>query len=218
MKLFFIGFNKTGTSTYYELFKTILQSTHNIEWCEVSNNNDKKSFMEYFKRYDCYSDGQLANYQRLDDYFPESKFILNTRGLYDWLFSLIKHIENLRKTRITIHDNWYISKEYINSNDKMDIIIKWIKKRNKYHKKCIKYFTYRSNFLILNINDKNLYTKLSDFTKLPISNENIVANEGSSSFTDDEIITIKDLIIKAFEKLNIKEEDYNIDTFLDYID
>ena len=40
---------------------------------------------------DCYSDGQLANFRRLDNSFTNCLFILNTRKLYDWLFSLVEH-------------------------------------------------------------------------------------------------------------------------------
>ena len=74
-KYFVIGFNKTATSTFHNLFlENNLTSQHTTRW-----NTDK---------YECFSDnGHLNNYKKLDLKYENSIFILNVRELDKWLIS-----------------------------------------------------------------------------------------------------------------------------------
>ena len=116
-KYFVIGFNKTATSTFHNLFlKNNLTSQHTTKW-----NTDK---------YACFSDnGNLNNYKELDLKYENSIFILNIRELDKWLISRFKH--GLRNKQ-----NW----AYPYTREKC---IRWIKDREKYHMEILDYFTER---------------------------------------------------------------------------
>lgn len=85
-KIFVIGFNKTATSSFHELFLSNgLKSQHEGVW-----QTDK---------YDCFSDNpELNNYKELYKNYPNSIFILNTRGLNSWLLSRAMHCQYHKQT------------------------------------------------------------------------------------------------------------------------
>lgn len=85
-KIFVIGFNKTATSTFHQLFLSNgLKSQHEGVW--------------QIDKYDCFSDNpELNNYKELYKNYPNSIFILNTRGLYSWLLSRAMHCEYRKQT------------------------------------------------------------------------------------------------------------------------
>ena len=79
-KYFVIGFNKTATTTFHNLFlKNNLTSQHSTRW-----NTDK---------YACFSDnGPVNNYKELDLKYENSIFILNVRELDKWLISRLSMV------------------------------------------------------------------------------------------------------------------------------
>lgn len=86
-KIFVIGFNKTGTTSFHDLFiKYGLTSQHNIKW-NIDN-------------YQCFCDGLHNNgkYKNYYEKYPNSLFILNTRPLYNWLKSRSNHCFIHKKT------------------------------------------------------------------------------------------------------------------------
>ena len=91
-KIFVIGSNKTGTTSFHNLFlKQGLKSQHDLIW----KLND----------YQCFSDGiydSSANniYKNCHATFPNSLFILNTRPLSDWLYSRANHCCLLRTSKM----------------------------------------------------------------------------------------------------------------------
>ena len=78
-KYFVIGFNKTATSTFHNLFsQNNLKSQHASKW-----NTDN---------YTCFSDnGDLNDYEALDPKYENAIFILNVREIAKWLISRFKH-------------------------------------------------------------------------------------------------------------------------------
>ncbi len=210
MKIFFIGFNKTGTSTYHKLFGKLMMSNHSCDWPKKSHSLDDDKFINFFSEWDCYSDGELCNFKRLDLHFKNSLFILNTRNLYDWIYSRIKHIYRHfpQKAPGTLGSEWH---KY---DDKSNIIKLWILRRNNYYKEVLNYFKNKNNFIMIDIYSKNLKYELSNFTGLNI--KTIV----KSNIRDKELDLVKTFkkdIIKAFELLGIKKEDYNTIGFINYI-
>ena len=206
-KFFFIGFNKTGTSTYHNTLSPYIRSTHNIKWPKKSRNAKN---LDYFKKFDCYSDGELADFKRLAEAFPDANFILNTRGLYSWIYSRIKHIYR----NYPGGAKGWMAREWHSYSDKSKIIKLWITRRNNYYRKVLRYFHNRTNFKLLNISDKNLKGKLESFTGFPIKkvvNSNIQHKDLPvvQGFTPD--------IYKAFMSLGIKEEDYNTPNLIIYV-
>jgi hypothetical protein len=123
-KIFTIGFNKTGTTSIHHLYEKMgFNSHHGMQWRDCDNFG--KLLM-----HDCFSDGIPwdKDYQILDNYFPNAKFILQVRDLDKWVYSNIRHYEGLKKR------NKF--KKEIN----VDLITKLITYRNQYHIDVLSYF------------------------------------------------------------------------------
>ena len=150
-KVFAIGFNKTGTSSLHQLFKSLGRpSYHGTEWRSGTNR-------KLLNSYDCFSDDIPENLSGLDYLYPGSKFILQVRDLDSWVFSRLAHIER-RKTvdGYAIGNEWDTSKKAVKS---------WILKRNRYHLFVLDYFTNRpEDLLVLNfIRDEFAVEKIVQF-------------------------------------------------------
>ena len=89
-KIFFIGSNKTCTSTFHEtLIDAGIKSRHNPRWCAHSIAENK----EFFEEWDAFSDGRgNGNLEWLDKTF-NSFFVFNTRNIKDWAVSRWNHAE-----------------------------------------------------------------------------------------------------------------------------
>lgn len=159
MKVFCIGFNKTGTSSIHSLFiqlgKTSFHGLYN-EW---------KSDDPRFSQYQCFSDGERHNFRELDKAFPGSKFVLTSRGLSDWLVSRIRHTE----IRRTVNKTGWMRKEY-ESNPQL-AVKNWIDRRAPYFSSVCSYFENRPDDLLkLNIcdspNQQNEVLRLLEFLNI----------------------------------------------------
>ena len=163
-KIFFIGFNKTGTMTYNAILKQNgFNGYHYTKWASLSNTGDYESLDNIIKRYDVFSDGEKPNYKRLDTTYPGSLFILNTRDLKKWLQSRIKHVyrEYPKNAKCWMWCN------YIQDPDAC--IKNWIQQRLDYHYEVRQYFKDRPNdFMVLDIDDPEKITKLSEFIGIPL--------------------------------------------------
>ena len=133
-KYFVIGFNKTATCTFHNLFiKNNLTSQHiHTKW-----DTDK---------YQCFSDNGENfpnNYRELDLKYKNSIFILNVRQLDNWLISRFKN--GLRKKN---NSHWL----YPFTNEDQPNYKRceeWIYKREKYHLEILDYFSKRPNKIII---------------------------------------------------------------------
>jgi hypothetical protein len=144
-KIFCIGFNKTGTTSLHELFKEFgLKSWHGF----YSHIYDTQVTAPLFSRYQCFSDGELHDFQLLDRTFSGSKFILTTRRFDDWLVSRIRHVELRRATGMT----GPMRREYEASPP---VAVKaWIEDRLRHHGQAAEYFAGRSkDLLVINLCD-----------------------------------------------------------------
>ena len=93
MKIFCIGFNKTGTKTLHCWLEWVgIKSTHNVEWPQRTRELSDEQLMKYLAPHDAYSDGEMADFRRLSRLYPESIFLLNTRSMKSWLESRVKHV------------------------------------------------------------------------------------------------------------------------------
>ncbi len=153
MKVFCIGFNKTGTSSIHSLFiqlgKTSFHGMYN-EW----NTDDPR-----FNQFQCFSDGERHDFRNLDKAFPGSKFILTSRRLDDWLISRIRHIE----IRRTVNKTGWMREEY--ESDPQRAIQHWIDRRAPYFASVSKYFAKRPDDL-LKINICDSVDKNKDVARL----------------------------------------------------
>jgi hypothetical protein len=144
-KVFCIGFNKTGTTSLHRLLTAFgLKSWHGF----YSHIYDTQVEAPLFQQYQCFSDGELHDFQLLDRSFPGSKFILTTRPFDEWLVSRIRHVENRR----IVGGTGPMRREYDASPS---VAVKaWIEDRLRHHGHVAQYFsTRRNDLLVINICD-----------------------------------------------------------------
>lgn len=167
MKIFFIGANKTGTITYNSIMKKHLKSFHGSLWAKKTLTATDKELKEFLEQYDCYSDNfsrKYCDFKRIEEMYPDAKFILNTRSLVPWLKSRIKHIYRKfpRKTGCAMAKIYY--------DNEFNGIKTWITYRNSYNKEVIEFFRDKpGKLLVLDIESENIGEKLSKFTGMNIS-------------------------------------------------
>ena len=150
MKVFCIGFNKCGTTTLHHFFvDNNLKSVHNTWWWlwkKKSKFNDMQCFTdgyEYLK-----NKRQFPDLKMLEEYFPDAKFIIQTRSLNKWLLSRMK--------------------KYFRSIDDYDhqLLLRWIIDRNHWYKILNRYFQNKNNYLVLDIDDPNREDKICNFLNI----------------------------------------------------
>ncbi len=170
-KIFFIGFNKTGTTTYDKIVGQQFKSTHNTEWARESINLSDTKLLNVFKKYTCYSDGEMCNFKRLDELFPDSKFILNDRNIKNWLYSRIRWVHRANA-------KGWMKREYFSTYNKQDIIRLWIKRRQDYYRDVKKYFGSESEkFMSIDIEKDDIIYKLSNFLKVEFFADHKIYNK-----------------------------------------
>jgi hypothetical protein len=128
-KIFVIGFNKTGTSSFDALFRNLgINSTH--ECCNIP-------VLNIIDNFDAFTDGEHLNFQEYFNKYPDSLFILNTRPMKNWLISRYKHAENHQFIDCWC---WPVSEEKTNS---------WITTRETHYKNVLNFFKNKPNKLLL---------------------------------------------------------------------
>jgi hypothetical protein len=159
-KIFCIGFNKTGTSSLHDFFiECGLGSIHNDSWPNYTKvDNGKKYFNQQ-----CYSDGEQSDFVQLDNWFPGSLFIFNTRDEKSWLYSRVKHVmrynENVNLS--TIHTNNHYGKMARDFFfDEKVAISKWLAEYKIYRKQVESYFDGRNDLLVLDVTKENWKDKI----------------------------------------------------------
>lgn len=186
MKVFCIGFNKTGTMSLNEYFNNAkLRSLHDCKWWYNMNKN-------YLDRYQCFTDGfekynpnklTFPDLDFLTNTYPNAKFILQVRPLNKWLLSRLRHGDNERNYRNGKYSSYLTGMNINTFND--DVFTHWVNVRNKWHTHILDYFNkkYNNNYtdklLILNIEEPDKVQILNNFlnlnnnyTDLPIINSN----------------------------------------------
>jgi len=125
-KLFCIGLNKTGTTSLHFAFQKLgLRSFHGGT---------------FDSRIDAFSDGRYyKNFKEYDCDNPNSKFILNTRNLRDWIISRIKHCQQGHYLPDWEDDNQCDS----------DRIREWVEQRWNLYREIYDYFHNRPNDLLI---------------------------------------------------------------------
>jgi hypothetical protein len=174
-KIFQIGFNKCGTTSFYFLFKTIRPIIKSIHWdfgrlAHTIHKNyiKEKPLLSGYEDYDFYSDmegtidedinspmiyAHKEYYKDLDKQYPDSKFILNTRDVYDWLESRKSHIN---RKNYSIPSYFERCKFHYKLNDHQ-LIEKWLLEWEDHHNDVLNYFKDRpDDLLIYNVDHDDL--------------------------------------------------------------
>ena len=180
-KIFCIGFNKTGTTSLDKLFRLWGMASFHGEYHELSFDDD------LLKEYQCFSDGESHDFKGLHSAFDDSKFILNTRRLDDWLVSRIKHVEYRMSNHLPV--GW-MAKEYIRAPQMA--LQSWINRRVKYYQDVLDFFSNKEgSLLVVNVcdcpNQRELIVEIASFLNIDdggfeeLPRENLATRRGESS-------------------------------------
>jgi hypothetical protein len=160
MKIFAIGFNKTGTTSFNSLFRSLgINSTHTTT-----------PVMNIIHNYDAFTDGSHYDFKKYYDAYPDSLFILNTRPINKWLISRYKHAH----TRNFNKDCWCwpISDEKTNS---------WIMARENHYKNILDFFIDKpEKLLIVNIEKEGWEMIVTKFIQKPVDKINVTHKNGKN--------------------------------------
>ena len=196
VKVFAIGFNKTATTSIDTLFGNLGYRAryHGVAW------RPKNAYRIHWK-YQAFSDGKPEDFRKLDERFPKSRFILNTRDPLEWLDSRYQHVKSVRQGG----PNWQPTPEAVEA---------WIIERNNYHLKVLEYFTNRpDDLLIINfIRDPMATRKIADF--LGRSDDGEKPYTRSTQKTREKgHLKNAEVIKSALRRLNVDETEWKYDLF-----
>ena len=133
----------------------------------IKNNHDKGyKLLNGIEQYDAYSDWNHPStnilFKDLDKQYLNSKFILNTRNLEDWLLSREKHVKRLKNLnelrRQYPKSPWYC----IDKNA-------WKVEYHEHHSNVFDYFKGREiDLLVFDVTKGDDWEKLCDFLNLEV--------------------------------------------------
>jgi len=147
LKIFVIGFNKTGTTSIYKLLKML---KYNVTHSTIP-------VLDIIDKYDAFTDGVHTNFKEYYKKYPNSLFILNTRPLKNWLISRYKHgrMRNFIKSWC-----WPVDDSKT---------LKWINERHNHHLNVLQFFKDKpKQLLVVNIEENNWENKIYEFIKQKI--------------------------------------------------
>jgi hypothetical protein len=176
-KIFQIGFNRCGTTSIFNFFKYYcVNNLKCIHWDHGKiaktmfrniKNKQPPLYNSDYVKYNFISDMEasidnevyyfafLYNYKLLDQYYPNSKFILNTRTKENWINSRLRHYNS--------KDIELQKKTYQSTN----IVDLWSHQWDQHHKDVIDYFNNREkDLLIFNIETNNADPIIAFFPEL----------------------------------------------------
>jgi hypothetical protein len=175
-KIFQIGFNRCGTLCLYNFFiSNKIPSIHwdngNLSLTIKRNKEQNRPLLSGYEYYQFFSDmehfdedmgvfySHVYYYSLLDKQYPNSKFILNTRDVDNWIKSRLNH----RFSGMTgFYANYIMSRLNINLNQLSE---KWRLDWENHHKEVIEYFKGRENDLLIFNIEKDDAQKIVDFLK-----------------------------------------------------
>ncbi|MEP6646765.1 MAG: sulfotransferase family protein [Saprospiraceae bacterium] len=96
-KIFCIGFQKTGTTSLGKAFTMLGYRVCGVtqELLPALRVSDFEKIKEYLQSYDvCKDNPWPVLFRQLDEYFPDSKFILTHRNEDTWIKSVVNHFDS----------------------------------------------------------------------------------------------------------------------------
>lgn len=203
-KIFAIGFNKTGTTSLYTLFRqlgfTAMDGPH---W-------RKQEQWHVHYQFQAFSDGPPEDFRVLDKTFPRSKFILNVRDLQEWLDSRIEHV------RLRMRDPRYKARMSKGKLPDLDIICEWIRNRQKHHLAVLSYFRHRpDDLLVLNfIADPDASRKVAAFLQCAPPDAAKPYTRSTAATRSHGQLCNDALLRSAFNQLSIPDAERHYDVLL----
>ncbi|MBE9172115.1 hypothetical protein IQ216_03160 [Cyanobium sp. LEGE 06143] len=217
-KVFFIGFNKTGTSSYYSLFKREgYNAVHRSDWHYFNRKELFESHDIYADMYERYYPEDLPylpdscfkinepvfpNISLLTSYFPNAKFILNTRPLNKWLLSRLKHYRlGLRDPEAYGKFSKTIANGFQEAVTVEELLSRWISDRNLWHS-ALKDYISSDKVLVLDVSE-DYPSKIAEYTGYKFTNmASIQANTLPDLDNDQDLVN-------RFLLLNVKRSDHH---------
>lgn len=201
MKIFGLGFHKTGTTTLETAlialgYNAIGKQDHLLQDIKSSN---WQPVDEIVMRYDGFRDMPWPLYfEMLDEHYPKSKFILTVRDSVKWLESCKNHYKN---KGVPIFSEIYgIDNHFPVGNEDV-----WLERYLLHNKNVREYFKGRPNdFLEVNWEQGDNWEKLCEFLEVPIPNREFPhANKGKYTLFEKVIRKIHYVVDKeGFQKKN----------------
>ncbi len=163
MKIFCIGYHKTGTTS---LDAALRQLGYNVCGAETGLaatlfENNLDPVWELVEEYDAFHDNPWAVlYKELDEQYPNSKFILTTRKNDAWLNSIVRHFG---KTHSEMR-RWIYGVGFPKGNEKI-----YLEKYVKHNADVKSYFEDRKDDLLeVSWEEGNGWKELCRFLEQPI--------------------------------------------------
>lgn len=170
MKIFIIGFNKCGTRSLSNFFRD--NNIPSVHWDKgrmaqkmLWNHRLGLPLLTGYEQFQCFSDMEfidsvnnkfIAGYKRfreLSHQYPNSKFILNTRPMNNWI-----------KSRLN-HNNRAYAKKFMRIygiKSRAKLLELWKRDWVSHHKNVLDFFEGQRNFILFDIENDNPI-KLVDF-------------------------------------------------------
>lgn len=193
LRIFLIGFNKCGTNSFHELFSNycspLITSIHWNRGYLARDIQDNifagKKPLEGYEAYSVYSDMECFRtkddkinfvsiaqdyFDLLDVHYPNSKFILNTRNIDNWISSRMRHMCDFSPMKYGFTTKLqnqipYVEyhKQAYGINDDNKIINIWKQEWNDHHNTVISYFKSMPMKLLIYDIEKDPFSKITDF-------------------------------------------------------
>lgn len=180
-KIFQIGFNKCGTNSFCFLFNSVRPILRCVHWdygrlAYTIHRNflENKPLLTGYDDFIFFADmegtvdgnknsefiyAHKEYYKLLDEQYPESKFILNTRNIHDWIRSRKAHTN---RSDYEIPSYFERCKFHYKLNDQ-ELVDRWVLDWRNHHEDVIDYFKYRPNdLLVYDINNDSI-DKIKNF-------------------------------------------------------
>ena len=167
-KVIGLGFQKTGTSSLREALKILgfkVKDTSQRALLPILRGNDKriKRILEGFNAFE--DTPWYMIYEKLDNWYPNSKFILTIREEKDWFKSVDRHIGDLKNP---MHEWIYGKGKGLPKNNKKNTIEVY----NNHNKKVMEYFKDRpKDLLIIDFSKNQGWKEICDFLNKSIPNK-----------------------------------------------
>jgi hypothetical protein len=183
-RIFGIGLNKTGTTTFDKALTILGFTTLHYGGPEIHNAvqlaiDDGEPLLSHIDpRYDAFSDiGLLSRrFRALDAQYSGSKFILTMRSLDIWIDSRRRHVQrNLERKAAGAYDGTFLVVDEA----------KWRAEWESHIKRAREFFRHRDNFLEVDLTLNPQWQTLCDFLGVPVPTQPFPwANRDKSASAD----------------------------------
>lgn len=206
-KIFFIGYNKSATSSIHTLFLSLgYKCTHNsykwdLENFHVFSDTGSVPFINFDEKFVYNGNGnydtqnKVTNFEafiKLYNQYPDAIYVLNTRSLKKWLISRYKH--GFSRDNGNKNWAWPIDEK---------LTIKWIQDREKYYNNIINFFSNKIEKLIIISIEKPFWQKeLLSFLSIKKNVPEEIQNKRDKSIHKNNIISHVNDILNNLEYNN----------------